>query len=243
MKMQLVSLRRTRFCRLAIAVALVAAPCAWSQPNPAGHWEGVAHMGGQDLGLSFDLAKEAGGGWAASMGVPGMNAKGLVVSDLAVAGASVRFTGVELQMAKFDLTLDAAGALKGVIRNALGDTPIEFRRTGEAKVELIASSPAVSKELEGDWEGVLQGPGQSFPLAFHFKNRPDGTVAATIDSLAMNAMGLPLDHVKQTGANVEFGVKIAQSTFRGALNPQGTELAGQLVHEGEPMPLTLRRKP
>jgi hypothetical protein len=234
--------RARRLAHFSIAAALLAAPSAWSQGSPAGHWEGTASMGSQQVGLSLDLAKNAASEWEASMGAPAMNATGLVVADLTVSGNSVRFTGVELQMAKFDLTLGADGAMKGTLSNAQGPVPIEFRRTGEAKVELIASNPAVSKELEGDWEGTLQGPGQAFPLVFHFKNRPDKTVAASIDSPAMNAMGLPLDHVRQTGEKVEFGIKIAEASFRGALNKEGTELAGQLVHEGGSTPFTLRKK-
>jgi len=42
-------------------------------------------------------------------------------------------------------------------------------------VELIPASPAVSKELEGDWEGSLQGPTVRCPVVFHFKNQPDKT--------------------------------------------------------------------
>ncbi len=55
-------------------------------------------------------------------------------------------------------------------------------------------------------------------------------------------MGLPLDHVKQEGSKVEFGVKIAGSVFSGELNREGTELSGQFVHEGQGVPLTLRKK-
>jgi hypothetical protein len=55
----------------------------------------------------------------------------------------------------------------------------------------------VSKELEGDWEASLQGPnGVVFPLVFHFKNQPDKTVAATMDSPATNFMAMPLNDLK-----------------------------------------------
>jgi len=51
---------------------------------------------------------------------------------------------------------------------------LEMQRTGDAKVEVTPPSPAVSKELEGDWEGAISLPnGQSISLAFHFKNQPD----------------------------------------------------------------------
>ena len=176
------------------------------------------------------------------MSIPSENATGLVVSDAAVNGNSVKFVGVELMMAKFDLTLGPDGRMTGTLTNGQNSTPIDFKRTAEARVELIPASPAVSKELEGDWEGSLQTPGRAFRMVFHFKNRADKTVAATIDTPDSGAMGLPLNNVKQTGQKVEFGVKIAHGAFQGALNPEGTELAGQFTHEQGSLPLTLRKK-
>jgi hypothetical protein len=192
--------------------AVLFASLVCAQTGPAGHWEGAFTAGS------------------------------LVVSDVAVNGNSVKFVGVELMMAKFDLTLGPDGRMTGTLTNGQNSTPIDFKRTGEAKVELIPASPAVSKELEGDWEGSLQTPGRAFRMVFHFKNRPDKTVAATIDTPDSGAMGLPLNNVKQTGQKVEFGVKIAHGAFQGALNPEGTELAGQFTHEQDSMPLTLRKK-
>ncbi len=233
----------SRQSRLCIAAALFLAPFAWPQGNPAGHWEGAVRMGPQQIGLTLDLARNVNPEWEASMGVPAENLTGAVVTDIAVNGNSVRFVAVELMMAKFDLTLGSDGIMKGTVSTPEGPTQIEFRRTGEAKVQLIAPSPAVSKELEGDWEGALQAPNNtSFPLVFHFRNRPDHTVAATIDSPARNAMGLPLDSVRQAGMKVEIGIKIAGATFHGALNQEGTELSGEFVHEGASVPLMLRKK-
>src|ERR1035441_3419986 len=124
--------------------------------------------------------------------------------------------------------------------NGISTLPVEFKRTGDAKVELIPASPAVSKDLEGDWEGSIESPNGEFRLVFHFKNQPDHTVAATIES--NNAVGMPLNNVKQTGQKVEFGMKIAGGTFEGSLNKEGTELAGQLIHEANSTPLRLRKK-
>ena len=135
--------------------------------------------------------------------------------------------------------------MKGTI-SAPGSQPVEFKRTGEAKVELIPASPAVSKELEGDWEASIGSPNSAFQLVFHFKNQPDNTVAATIDSRNasrnLNAVGMPLNDVKQTGQKVEFGIKIGGSSFEGTMNKEGTEIAGQLTGGPTPMPLTLRKK-
>ena len=238
----------TRLLRGAGAAVLFASlVCA--QAGPDGHWEGSFTVNNREIGISLDLAKNAKSEWIASMGLPSQNMTGLVVMDVAVNGKSVKFVAVEFQMATFDLTLGPDGRMKGTMSapqgpmSTQGPMPVELKRTGEAKVELIPSSPAVSKELEGDWEGSLQVPnGASFPMVFHFKNQPDKTVAATMDSPDRNAMAMPLDNVKQTGQKVEFGLKIAGASFQGSLNKEGTELALQMIHDASSMPLTLRKK-
>ena len=236
--MHLMSIRLLRGAGAAVLFAALS--CA--QTGPGGHWEGAITEGNREIGLTLDLAKNARSEWIASMSIPSENATGLVVSDVAVNGNSVKFVGVELMMAKFDLTLGPDGRMTGTLTNGQNSTPIDFKRTGEARVELIPASPAVSKELEGDWEGSLQTPGRAFRMVFHFRNRADKTVAATIDTPDSGGMGLPLNDVKQTGQKVEFGVKIAHGAFQGTLNPEGTELAGQYTHEQGSMPLTLLKK-
>src|ERR1017187_5507252 len=217
----------TRLLRGAGAAVLFASlVCA--QAGPDGHWEGSYTVNNREIGISLDLAKNAKSEWIASMGLPSGNATGLVVMDVVVNGNSVKFVGVEFMMAKFDLTLGPDGRMKGTMSapqgpmSTQGPMPVELKRTGEAKVELIPASPAVSKELVGDWEGSLHAPnGVLFPLVLHFKNQPDKTVAATMDSPGRNAMAMPLNNVKQTGQKVEFGMKIAGSTFQGNLNKEG----------------------
>ena len=91
------------------AVALLFTSLACAQTSPAGHWEGTVSVNNREIGLSLDLAKNANSVWEGSMGVPAQSVQGLVVSDVAVNGNSVRFTAVELQMATFDLTLSPDG--------------------------------------------------------------------------------------------------------------------------------------
>ena len=224
-----------------IGAALWLASALGAQTGPAGHWEGVFKAGDREIVLSLDLARDAKAGWIASMGVPAQNATGLVVKDLAVEGNSVKFMAVELQMAKLELTL-AEGKLAGTFTGRGGSQPIEFKRTGEANVQMMAPSPAVSKDLEGDWAGTLKTPGGEMEITVHFKNQPDNTVLATIDIPATNAMGMPINDVKQSGDKVEFGLKIAHGSFAGTLNQERTELTGQLTHEEQSMQVMLKRK-
>jgi len=228
--------------RFLLAAGVVWASLACAQTGPAGHWEGTFTVDSRAIGLTLDLAQDASTKWIASMGVPAQNATGLVITELAVNGNSVKFLGVELMMSRFDLTLGAEGKMKGTITGRQNSTPIEFTRTGEAKVELIPPSPAVGKELEGDWEGSLQMPNATFRIIVHFRNQVDRTVAATIDTPQTGGMGLPLNQVVQKGPDVTFGVKIAHASFAGKLNQEATELAGEFRHEEDGWPLMLRKK-
>jgi hypothetical protein len=228
------------FC--GISAALLIAAIAYAQGNPEGHWEGSFKLNDNEIGISLDLAKNANAEWVASMGVPAEKITGLVVTDVKISGNAVTFLAVELQMAKFELTLGQDGHLKGTIASPQGSIPVEFKRTGQAKVERIPGSPAVAKEFEGDWEGLLQMPGRSFRIIVHLKNLPDNTVAATIDTPDTGGFGLPLNDVKQVGRQIELGIKIAHAEFKGTLNQESTEIAGQFGHEEERAPMTLKKK-
>ncbi len=228
-----------------VIAAMVCASLVGAQADPACHWEGQCTVDGRDLTLTLDLARNPKSAWIASMGVPSEKATGLVVQDVAVNGASVTFVAVELMMARFELTLTPAAALKGAFTTRGGPVPIEFKRTGEAHVELMAPSPAVSKELEGDWEGTLTPPGapKGFQVLVHFKNQPDGTVDATFTNVTMGQGAVPMNDVRQADRKVEFGLRVAHAGYQGTLNADGTVLDGQFTHEGAPpIPLTLRKR-
>jgi hypothetical protein len=101
----------------------------------------------------------------------------------------------------------------------------------------------VSKELEGDWEGAISLPnGQSRPVIVHFKNQPDQTVEATIESPTQGVQGFPLKEVVQKGVVLEFAVQAVGGSYRGTLNKEGTEIAGQWTQRSGAAPLTLNLK-
>jgi hypothetical protein len=231
-------LARSFCCACAI---LLFATLASAQGSPEGHWEGSFTANNNQIGVSLDLAQNPKSEWIASMGMPSEQMTGLVVMDVKVSSNSVTFTAVELQMAKFQLTLGPDGQMKGTIAGPQAPISVEFKRTGEAKVQLIPASPAIAKEFEGDWQGTLQTPGRAFQIIFHFRNQPDKTVAATIDTPDTGGFGLPLNDVQQTGKQIEFGIKIAHAEFKGTLNPESMEIAGQFGHEKQFAPLTLKK--
>jgi hypothetical protein len=225
-----------------LACALAAAS-AIAQTDFSGHWEGTIDAPNGPTRLALDLAKNAKGVWVASLGVPEQKITGLQVSGIGVVASEVRFAVRDLPGSPaFELTL-ADGKLKGALLVPALSLALEMQRTGDAKVEIAPPSPAVSKELEGDWEGAISLPnGQSISLAFHFKNQPDQTVEATIDSPSQGTQGLPLKAVAQKGAVVEFQVLAVGGTYKGTLNKEGTEIAGEWTQRQAAAPLTLNLK-
>jgi hypothetical protein len=228
---------------LACGLLALAAAIAVAQTDFSGHWEGTLDAASGPTRLALDLAKNAKGVWVASLGVPEQKITGLRVTDISVVGSEVRFAATDLPGSPtFELTL-ADGKLKGALLVQALSLVLEMQRTGDAKVEIAQASPAVSKELEGDWEGAISLPnGQSRPVVIHFKNQPDQTVEATIDSPSQGVQGLPLREVAQKGTVVEFAVQAVGGSYKGTLNKEGTEIAGEWTQGQGAAPLTLNLK-
>jgi hypothetical protein len=230
-------------CLLACGSFALAAAIAVAQTDPSGHWEGTLDVPNGPTRLALDLARNEKGVWIASLGVPEQKITGLRVSGVTVEGNKVRFEAPDLPNSPtFELAL-ADGKLTGALLVQSFSLPLEMQRTGDAKVDIAPPDPAVSKELEGDWEGTITAPsGQSRPVIIHFKNLPDKTVEATIESPSQGARGFPLKGVTQKGAVVEFMVQAGAASYRGTLNKEGTEIAGEWTQKAGSAPLTLNLK-
>jgi uncharacterized protein len=228
--------------RYLLAGALVAA-IAVAQTDFSGHWEGTLDTPNGPTRLALDLAKNDKGVWVASLGVPEQKVSGLRATDISVVGSEVRFAVPDLPGSPaFELTL-ADGKLKGALLVQALSLALEMQRTGDAKVDIAPPSPAVSKELEGDWEGTISVPdGQSRSVIIHLKNQPDHTVEGTIESPSQGVQGVPLKGIAQKGAVVEFEVLAVGGSYKGTLNKEGTEIAGEWTQRQAAAPLTLNLK-
>lgn len=111
------------------------------------------------------------------------------------------------------------------------------------KVEVAKTSPAVTAELEGDWEGAIETGGGSIRTVVHFRNQPDRTVKATLDSPDQGATGLALSDVVQKGSSVEFQLRMAKGSYKGELNKEATLITGQWTQGGAAVPLNLKKAP
>ena len=228
-----------KFLTLSLFIAL-SAGAAFSQ---AGHWEANLQIPDRTIGLALDLDKNVKGEWTGNFGVPAQNISGLTLSELKVDGASVKFKVADIPNApSFDLKLSGDSKLAGTVITPQAELPIEFAKKGDAKLVVPTTSPAVSKELEGDWAGAIETPNGTLNLLVHFKNQPDKTVLATMDSPDQGAKDMKLNDVVEKDLAVEFKLKIAGGSYKGTLNKEGTEMTGEWSQGGGTVPLKLKKK-
>lgn len=103
---------------------------------------------------------------------------------------------------------------------------------------LLAPAVAMAQAapIVGDWSGVLETPSGKLPLAFHIQS--DG--AATLDSPAQKAMGLPARAVFADG-KARVDMAIGGGSFEGALSADGKTLNGQWRQGASSLPLVVTR--
>src|SRR5262245_32529514 len=89
-----------------------------------------------------------------------------------------------------------------------------------------------SKSIAGDWNGALEAQGTKLRLVLHVKKNPDGTLAATIDSLDQNANAIPVSAVSQKGNDVKLELSGLSASYQGKLNASGTEITGEWKQGG-----------
>jgi len=224
---------------------------AYAQAGLAGHWEGTLPVPSGPSQLVLDIDKNARSEWIASLSLPQAQVSGLRVTNLRLEWPELRFESPEVpNQPAFALTWKA-GKFTGSVSVKGYSIPFEMTRTGDAKVELPPSNPAVPKELEGDWEGAFALPGGGTrPIAVHFKNQLDQTVAATLDSPSQGIRNLWLSIVELKGDAIYFALRgpgnTTNGSYKGAWNRSASELTGEWSQKQKPpsapLPLVLKKK-
>jgi hypothetical protein len=213
---------------------------ALAQTSPAGRWEGSLQLPDREIKIAVDLAKDDKGAWAGTFTPIEQNAH-IPLANIKVDGTNVKFhIGPGDNSPNFDCTLDGA-AMKCTASNEQGSVPASLRRTGEAKIDAPKASAAVSKQLEGDWEGTLNTPNGSLQVIVHLKNQPDNTVKGSMDSPSQGATGLELTAIVQKDTSFEFQLPMVGGSYKGSLNKEATEIAGDWMQGGGSLPLTLKK--
>jgi len=194
------------------------------------------------LGLSVDLARGDSGEWLGSLSDPVRKVVGIRVSAIAIQGDNIKFMSLDLPgTPTYDLMV-RKDSLQGTVSVQGNALPLTMKRAGKGDVKITPPSPAVSKELEGDWEGEIPGGGQS--LTFHLKNRQDRTVEATMSSPGLPGKTQAFARVMQSGTEVELTLFIFGGSYKGVIDAAGTQMTGTWTQNpgAPPLPLNMRKR-
>ena len=233
----------------AVALALVALlvsngppASAQSTPGPAGsgHWEGSMSVQGKELRLDVDLVARAADKWEGAAAFPEMNARGLVLTAIAVQGQSVTFA---IKGAPGDPTFK--GTLSKDAKTLSGDFtqgPVTGTFTlawkGEGKVEAPPKNAPLAKEFEGTWEGTLDVNGTLLRLNLRLNNQ-DGGGTGLLISIDQGGAEIPLSSIVQSDANLKFTVPAVGGSYDGAL--KDGQLTGTWTQGPGSLPLSFKR--
>jgi hypothetical protein len=212
--------------------------------DPSGHWEGAIEAGGMAVRVVIDLTKNSNGELAGTFGQPSEQLTGLPLAHFVIDGRSVSFQikGGGPGERAFNGTLAADGtSMTGDFSSQkAGTVPFALTRTGDPRMEAAPRSPAIAKELEGAWNGTLDLGGIPLRLILTIANQPDGTAIGTFLSVD-EGLEIPITTITQKASSVTIDVKAVHSSYTGALNAEGTELAGTFTQGAGAVPVTFRR--
>jgi len=212
-----------------------------AQPSaPAsGHWEGTIQVPGQSLAVVADLVKQ-NGSWAGTIAIPAQGIKGFALSPLTVDGTSVTFgvSGIPGDpMFKGTVSGDQH-SLSGQFSQASASIPFVLTWKGEPKIEAAPPSTAITKDLEGSWEGALTVQGRTLRLVIDLRN--DGGVGAgTVTSLDQGGVKIPIAQVSQKDTAILLLVNAIGASYEGTLS--NGEMNGTWSQAGQKFPLAFKR--
>ncbi len=210
-------------------------------PGAAGHWEGKIQIPDHEMTFTVDLARNAKGAWIGSMSIVGIPGSDLPLSDIAIEGASVKFSATVPNKAMFNAKMsDDNKSMSGKAAGPGGEVPFELSRKGEANVKIPAPSSALTKEMEGNWEGALNTPGGVLHVTMKLSATPDGTASATLVSVDQGNTEIPVASVTIKEKDIRLEIPAVAGSYKGTLGANG-EIAGEFTQGGNPLPLTFKR--
>jgi hypothetical protein len=218
---------------------IAAAPLLRAQTpvDPSGHWTGVLAAQGQQFGFEIDFAQSREGELAGAVTIPAQHIKGLPL-HVTVDGKSIQFYARRDQIFRGEFAPDGK-SIAGEFAAEMMTLTYTLTRAGESKLEGPAKSPAVSKALEGLWNGVVDPGGRASAVTLTIANHPDGSSTGTLVNVDQGGLELPVT-IAQNASNVTLTVTVLDGSFAGELNAAG-ELAGTWKEGERAIPVTFTR--
>jgi hypothetical protein len=211
-----------------------------AQSDIRGHWSGAVDTHDGSMAMEVDLEKTANG-WIGSITIPARGSSGLPLDGITFTDGKGSFHlpgGPE--SAGFTGTLSADGkTLDGAFTAGPQSLPLKLTRTGEAKVELPRSSPAVAPEFVGSWEGTVKFD-VPLRIVLTILNGKDGAEARVV-SLDQGNAQISVSAVTKKGTKLSLDVKAVGGSYEGEINKENTEINGTWTQVGVSTPLLLKK--
>jgi hypothetical protein len=223
-----------------LGVQGAAAP-AQGKAGPAGHWEGSIQIPGQELQIEIDLADRGGGKWEGAINIPSQGLKGYPLSGIAVQGSTVSFLmkGVPGEPNFKGTVSKDAKSISGDFSQGGGNTTFSLAWKGEAKLVAAAKSTAITKDLEGSWEGSIDVQGKTLRLVLKLANEA-GAATGTLVSVDQGGAEIPITTITQNGAHLTVAVTTVSGTLD--LDLKDGQLAGTWSQGPLTAPIVFKRK-
>ncbi|HEX6132619.1 MAG TPA: alpha/beta fold hydrolase [Longimicrobiales bacterium] len=208
---------------------LTALPAA--AQDPSGCWAGTIGAGPAQRRAALELERAAGA-WRGAIHVLSRSIVSDSLTDIRVADGAITFSAP---------SRDGRPAFSG----RLADARIE----GEVAADTLRqpfgftrATPDPALALAGYWSGGLyQGEMMALRMGLEFVPAPCGQVLVTMDSPDQSVENLPVTAVDLRGDSLFLELSYLGGTFRGAVAPGATSLAGDWVQGGTQLGLRLVR--
>jgi hypothetical protein len=238
--------RLTRVAFL-VAVSLLSVTFLQAQTpvDPSGHWEGAFQTPDNDVVIEVDVTKVANGALAATFSNPAKQIRSLPLSNVVLDGTSLTFEIKATGGGVFHGTLGADNrSMNGTFSMPRPDAPpvelpFHLTRVGEPKTAPVSKSPAISQELEGNWEGTLEADGTRHLVRLRLVNHADGFATGQI--ITDQGMEIPIALITQKESRVSLDLKNIGGSYAGTLASDGMEMVGTWSQGPFSGPLTFRR--
>jgi hypothetical protein len=210
--------------------------------DPSGHWEGSIQSPLGELTFEIDLAKHSAGEFVGALNQPSEHITGLPLANIAVDGKSLRFQikGTAGERAFKGALSDDGKSISGYFTQGGYTIPFSITRKGDPRFEAPINNAPISKELEGIWNGTLDGNGKQLRAVLTLENQPDGNASGSLVTVD-DGLEIPIATITQHASTVNLDLKAVGASFSGALNPDATELAGKYIQGSLVLPVTFRR--
>ena len=225
---------------ITFVLVLLAASAALAQTpgDLSGHWKGTIEIPGNAIEFEVDLARNARGDLFGTA-TAGVDKVTLPLQTVALDGNELTFFARTDQPFKGEVS-SRGRSVSGTATLSGYSLPFTMDRTGDATIEPRPTSPAVGKDLEGVWTGVLSGPSRQLHFVLTIANQPDGNALAHEVSVDEGRLMLYVV-VKQNGRRVTIDSRGVPTSFAGDLNAGNTEISGTWTQGETRLPLTLTR--